>query len=581
MRPAAMVEVVERAYRAVAAGDFAAAEQAFLRAHEMAPHDALIAGDVAAAAMRTGGYAAAAPWLAKAADLAPGNAGAQATAGLVMAKLGRNDQAIVFLERCIALDPGHREALEALGAIAVAAGDAAGGLARYEAAIRVAPTSANLIGAGNALSLMSRHREASARFEQATEREPGNTQAVSARLMAAIYDPELSPMDVADLHRRLSAVYERLDARKPVPRPRAGQRIRIGYVAADFRRHVGASQLISLVRHHDRTTFEVACYVANSKVDSVTEQFRSLVDIWRPIYDLDAAAAADLVVKDGIDILIDFDGHGEGGRLDLFALHPAPITVSLPGYVATTGLRAIDYRTTDRISDPDESAQAVYSERLVWLPEGHFSYEPLFELPPVGQPPATTLGRLTFGSFHNRRKYHSSLIRTWAEILKRVPESRLVLKDRQFGYSSACEQVRLEFTRFGVDPLRIEFLGYVPTHDAHYRAYEMVDIALDPFPFNGTTTTIDATLMGVPVVALRGDRHVSRLAANILTHIDAEELIAETPERYVDLAVALAADDARRARYRTGLRDAVMASPMLQPRRVVGPLEDFYRSVVK
>jgi predicted O-linked N-acetylglucosamine transferase (SPINDLY family) len=566
---------VARAERAVRAGDYAAARDAFLAAHRAQPAVAAIVSNLAAATLRADGADAALPWLIRAAELDPKRASAHVAVATVLTHLGRAADAMPHYGRAVECDPACDEAQFQLGLAALAAGDVATAAARLDAALAVKPDDPRyLVNRGVAFDMAAEHGRARALFERALVIEPKQPLIWSNLLMAANYDPDLTPAEVAGLHRRIENVFPASPRRRPRRTPSG--RIKVGYVSADFRGHVGASQLLSIVRHHDRARFEVACYVANRAADTVTGRFKALADLWRPIADLDDAAAADLITADGIDVLVDFAGHSDGTRLGVFARQAAPVQVSLPGYVATTGLTAIDYRITDRISDPDDSAQALYAEKLAWLPEGHFSYEPLVEPPP----PSPRAGAIVFGSFHNRRKYNARVIDTWADILRCVPESRLLLKDRQFGFATACDDTRQAFAARGIDPARLDFLGHVPDLDAHYRCYHGVDVALDPFPFNGTTTTLDALLMGVPVVALMGDRHVARLAANILTRIGRPDLIAATRAGYIDLAATLAAEPARRADLRRTLRAQVLASPIIEAARVVRSLEAFYLQAI-
>ena len=615
-RPPELAALLERAVAAVAAKDFKGAMAAYHDAHLLAPAEAGILANLAAAAMRAEGLSAAAPWLVKAADLQPVSASAQGKAGLVLAHLQRIDEAEPYLVRSLALNAENDSAHEGLGLVAAYRGerekarrhfehavaandkaaesrfqlgylalwdrDAVTALTHFEAAISINPRETRyLVNAGIALGTMGRNREARSRFDAALAVDPGHLLIWSNMLIAAVYDPELSASAVADLHRGFQSLFPVEICRKVHARPTAGRRIKVGYVASDFRHHVGASQLLSLLRSHDRAAFEIVCYVGNAYSDSITERCRALADGWRPIHHLTDDAAADLIVEDGVDVLVDFNGHSDGARLGVFARRPAPVSVSIPGYVATTGLSAIDYRITDRISDPDDADRANYAEQLVWLPEGHFTYEPLTDLPATAEPPEPHRGHVAFGSFHNPRKYNATLFETWAAVLARVPNSVLVLKDRQFDHHSACDLVRREMGSYGIDGARLKFQGFTQTLEAHYRAYDDVDIALDPFPFNGTTTSLDALLMGVPVIALRGDRHVARLAANILTRVGEHELIAESRADYVNLAVSLAGDRPRRLKLRRDLRARVQASPIIQARRVVNSLEDFYRSALK
>lgn len=222
------------------------------------------------------------------------------------------------------------------------------------------------------------------------------------------------------------------------------------------------------------------------------------------------------------------------------------------GYPNTTGLKTIDYRFTDVNADPFGRADGLHSERLLRLPQGFLCYRPPQDSPPVSGLPAETAGHVTFASFNAISKVTCSAIDLWAHILSAVPDSRLLIKGQSFADQKTRARFMSFFEKNGLQPERVDLLSWMPSRSGHLEKYSQVDIALDTFPYNGTTTTCEALWMGVPVLTLRGDRHAARVGASLLSQLGlANELVAEDQNDYVVKAVALAGDRPRLARLRS------------------------------
>jgi predicted O-linked N-acetylglucosamine transferase (SPINDLY family) len=291
---------------------------------------------------------------------------------------------------------------------------------------------------------------------------------------------------------------------------------------------------------------------------------------------MDDAALAKRIAEDRIDILVDLAGHSAKSRVRVFARKPAPVQVAWLGYPNTTGLRAVDYRFTDAIADPVGVADELHSEELVRLDGGIWCYT---GGPDAPVPVAKDDGVITFGSFNHMSKLTPKVIALWARILKAVPNSRLLLKHLQLAHAVTRDTVTKQFGIHGIGPERLDLHAKLPKYADHLALYGQVDVGLDPFPFNGCTTTFEALWMGVPVVALNGETHVARVGASILTHLGHDELLAQDEDDYVRIASALAGDASKRGEYRAGLRDAVKASPLGDAAGFAAKVEDAYREM--
>ena len=288
---------------------------------------------------------------------------------------------------------------------------------------------------------------------------------------------------------------------------------------------------------------------------------------------------AERIRADGIDILVDLAGHTAKNRLRVFARKPAPVQVTWLGYPNTTGLEAIDYRLVDAVTDPVGEADAWASETLVRLEGGFLCYGGLKDAPEPTVPPCLKTGTVTFGSFNNPAKVSAATFDAWATLLSRLPQARLLLKGTPFADAATRALFLARLGERGVAAERIELVAWLPGAAAHLALYHRVDIALDPFPYNGTTTTCEALWMGVPVVTLRGDRHAGRVGASLLSQIGLTDLIANSVEEYVEIALALARNPGRLDELRRTLRPRMAASPLCDGRAFARKIEAAFRTM--
>ena len=338
---------------------------------------------------------------------------------------------------------------------------------------------------------------------------------------------------------------------------RRRERLRIGYLSPDVREHVVLSFSYALMTALDSARFEVTVYALNPE-DAYTENVKRSVDHFRNLSRVSTEEAAHTIFRDGIDILVDLAGHTAGRTLPILAYRPAPVQISGIGYFASTGLRAVDYFLADPILAAGD-AEHGFTEELLVLPQTHFCWQPLH----TGSVPEhpTAAGRpLVLGSFNNFTKLGDDVLAAWAEILHRVPESRLFLKTDVFSYADARAEAMRRLTAAGIPLERVDTEGASRDYLA---AYNHVDIALDPFPYPGGGTTCDALYMGVPVVTLAGESLGSRFGASLVENVGAGALVARTLEEYVDRAVSLANDVDLLDALHAGLRQMMENSPVM------------------
>jgi predicted O-linked N-acetylglucosamine transferase (SPINDLY family) len=434
---------------------------------------------------------------------------------------------------------------------------------------------------GNALRVIGDIGRAVETYQQALEIRY-NADLHSRMLLAMHYETNWSPEELAKEHSAWHGDVDKLRITRLNQTVNFSESkiLKIGYVSPDFRSHPVAYFFQPILKFHDRNEFHVTCYSTQSGGDGITRWIKGACDQWRDVDMLSATELAKMVQSDEIDILIDLAGHSSGNRLDVFRLKPAPIQITYLGYPNGTGIPEMDYRITDQISDPPGSTEHLYVEELIRINPCFLTFEPPKDTPDVAVSPLFKNGFVTFGSFNKFSKLSNLCIETWVDILNCVPDSRLFLKT---GGLEDSEEKRKALDRFGsaglADVSRVDIHDLVPSRTDHLRLYERIDIALDPFPYNGTTTTCQALWMGVPVISLRGDRHVARVGASILSQMGLEKLVADTTVDYIEIASRLAMDHEKLLNFRKRVRPLMEASPLLDHNGYVKKLENMFRAV--
>ncbi len=356
--------------------------------------------------------------------------------------------------------------------------------------------------------------------------------------------------------------------------PDPDRRLKVGYVSADLHQHAIMKFLPPVLERHDRSQFEIFAYSASAKSDHCTEQIRASSGNFA--FTPDPDSLAERVRADGIDILVDLSGHTMGPAYLGLALKPAPVQVSWQGVLATTGLSTMDYFLGDALM-PLPGSEHLFSETVYRLPRAFGCYRPFADIP-VAPAPCLERGSVTFGCFNNPQKITRQAVKLWSAILHLTPRSRLLLKYSNLDHPATHQHLGVWFAEDGIAADRVIFEGASPPAE-YLSAYARVDVALDPFPYNGLTITLDALWMGVPVVTLAGRLAVQRAGASVLTAAGLAGLVAGTPEDYLKLALHVSQRAAQAPALRGSIREALRASPWMDEAGFVRSLEEAYREM--
>ena len=553
------------------------------------------------ALLRLGRNAEACEALAAATAKTPRFAAAWMELGVACSRLNDNEAAAGHFRQVTLLEPGNAQAHANLGAVLRRLGRLDEARLAYEAGLAQVAESAPLCrNLGNLLSReLCRPDEAAGYLRRVVElnaqRGHADLQLESDHLLNLNY-VKLPPADIAAEHtawgqrqmRRASrAVHPLPDPptaeRRIAPDPAgAGKRLRIGYLSPDLCSHSVSYFIAPVLAAHDRETVDIVVYADVDEPDAVTRRLRAeaatLRSGWRDVHGRSDAELAALIQEDGIDVLVELAGHTKGNRLAMLARRVAPVQASWLGYPNTTGLPAIDWRLVDAITDPP-GTEALSVEGLCRLPHGFLAYALPENAPEVVPPPVLRRDFVTFGSFNNGMKLSQPAIRLWGRILAAVPNSRLLLKGFGLAPGRGEERIRGWLAEAGIGPERIRIEPHIPQRKGHLQLYGEMDIALDPFPYNGTTTTCEALWMGVPVLSLKGDRHAGRVGASILHRLGLDELVARDEDELLAKAVTLAGDIPRLTALREGMRQRLATSPLADARRLARDLEAAYREM--
>jgi protein O-GlcNAc transferase len=564
---------------------------------------------------REGRYRQALPLAMRRMELEPDVAQAQRDLGACYAKIGQLETAIRYYTRAINLEPNNPSHYNDLGLACYQLRLLAEAQGAFQEVLRLNPKSAvaythlgllaNLTGlTGVAVSFLRRAleveptcaeaqnnmalflrdqgelQECRQHYNEALRLRPNNANMFSGYLLSLNDDPDADPRWVAAEHRRFQSAIK-VQPRTLAPKDGAStRRLRIGYLSPDFRTHSVAFFAAPILEAHDPQVVEVTCYSTGNMEDAMTERIRKANVKWRRVFGMSDEELAETILADGIDVLVELSGHTSANRLAMLANRVAPVQMTYLGYANTTGLREMDYRITDAIADPVGASDSLHTETLLRIEGGFLAYQPsdgASTLPTV-ELPAAEAGYVTFGSFNNLAKINNLVLDTWATILQRVPNSRILIKAKGLRDDRVKERILGAFAVRGiVGEERVRLLGQERSAIDHLRLYNQMDLALDSFPYNGTTTTCEALWMGTPVVTFAGQAHAGRVGASLLIHGALPELVVRDRASYIELAVVLASDRERLRGLRRGLRERFAASAAMDSSRLARRLEAAYR----
>ena len=467
----------------------------------------------------------------KAAERLPDTADAQYACGACLKRTGENRAAIPFLERTLELAADRFDALNDLGDIHIACGN---------------------------LQLALQY------FRQSHAISPYNVNAMTALCFYSAFDPHTDAGALFQIRRDLGQHLENEAGNQPRPAPaapRPDRRIRIGYLSYDLGNGVTSWFLEPVLSRHDRSRFHITGYHGNPVKDATTVRLGTYTDAWHDVARETVAQTAERIRQDEIDILILVSFYN-GKDHRVLAHRPAPVQAGYFNRVSSTGLQSVDYILTEPYADPVGRVEQYYTESLLRLTD-HPGYLPTVDAPAPSPPPFLKNGFITFGSFNNHTKIGPEVIRAWSAILHAVPDARLILRSSSyFGDAETVAMFRQQFTAQGIDPARLDFQGIRASRNDHLAGISEADIALDPFPCNGGTTTCDTVWMGVPLVTLVSDSFMGRQGLRYLTKLKTSDLAAESVDQYIATAVGLASDRDRQSSLRATLRDRFIQNMM-------------------
>lgn len=538
---------LENAHAFYNAGKMDEAQSLYEDIIKLNPNNKKVIYQLSLIALRKREYTNSEALLKKLIKLEPGTPVYYSNLGAVLQEDNRPEEAIEILNKAISMNPDYADAY---------------------------------LNRACALTIMGKIDDAIADYQSALKINPEAKQARANMAYTMNFSPSLSEKELFDVHKAHALTIEPKNRKTTVTNiPVSNRKLKIGYMSSDFRRHSVSYFIEPVLEHHDKTNFEIFAYYNHDISDSVTEHFMDVCDRWRSIAFLSDQAVIRQIKKDEIDILIDLNGYTGNNRLGVLAMKPAPIQCEWLGYPNTTGLDSMDYWICDEIVNPPGLTDEFYSESLLRLPGCFICFKKPDYAPEPVVPPSVRNGYVTFGSFNNYAKVSKQTLQVWANILDAVPDSRLMLKSACLGKPSQRGALVDFFKSRGIEEERLQLEGYESSRVKHIEMYSEMDIALDTFPYNGTTTTCEAMWMGVPTITLAGNSHRSRVGKSLLERVGLGEFVADSSDEYIKIATELASDMQRLSDYRSGLRERIDQSALTDAAQFTASLESAYRSI--
>ena len=562
-------------------GEPRAAAIAYARAAEMDPQSAYAQIKLGLAALSTGHIELSSECFARSTELAPAMPEGWHNLAVSFDRLGDTDRAMAMARRAVAVRPSMIEGITMIGMLHLRKGEFTEAETELRRAMDIRPTHAPAIAAlANVYVERGDHATAQELAQRAADADPNDFRAFDVLLMTLISDHRPTPVEIFQQHQRYGNKFA--VANPPVlrrERLNPAKRLRIGYVSPDFRAHSVSFFSSGLFRLHNHHEFEIVFYDDSLKPDNVTLSIKNCGDQWHRVVGISHERLAEQIASDEIDILVDLAGHTADNRLPMFALKPAPIQISYLGYPSTSGVPAIDYRITDELADPVGFSDQVHTEKLIRVPAPFLCYQPSLEEMHTKSLPALSNGFITFCSFNVASKLNDAVIDLWARVLMAVDRSRLIIKASALNDPETCRRIEKRFAAMGVQPDRLQLMQKTKSYSEHMECYNQADVALDTFPYNGTTTTCEALWMGLPVIALAGKTHSARVGVSLLSSIGLNDWITEDFDAYIERAKLAAGNFDLLSLLRSGMRDRMQRSPLMDSKRITASIEKAYREV--
>lgn len=530
-------------------------------------------------------FAEAIPGLQELAALCPDNPLAWGLMGEAFFEVGENEKAEQSWLRAIELNPGEKLNHYNLGFLYQHLGHYKAALRKFDDALAIDPRYRDAHNErALVLGSLLEPCESLDSFRRASEAEPSSTSQYSNYLFCLSYGGFAEPHQMLEAHRE----YERRfgppveEIINPASREiQVNEPLRVGFVSADFKEHACGSFAKPLFKNLDPAQVLVYAYSNVKTPDFETDNIKAHTHLWREIRHLDSKAAAELIASDQLDLLVDLSGHTAGNRLDIFARKPAPVQATYLGYYTTTGLSTMDYWIVDEQVCPQDSAE-ITTEKLYRLPRSWVAYGVDESLPEPAEPPSQANGFVTFGSMNNLLKLTPQAISLFSDALKQVPDSRMLLKSPKLICPDCIEAVKNAFQKYGdIPPERLILKGNTHDFTAHMQVFNEIDIALDPLPLTGGTTTCDTLWMGVPVLGLVGKRFIERMSASMLYSVGMSDWLCQTREEFLEKAARYAADFPMRSELRKQTRQKMRESSLADPVGLAKALQEAFKDMVQ
>jgi protein O-GlcNAc transferase len=497
---------------------------------------------------------------------------------------------IIEAQRCyfqsIALDPKCIDAHNNLAILYLDIGDYEKALASFRNSISIDENYiATLISMGAALADVRKEQEAIECFQKVINLSPKEHTAISNLLLLSNYSAEYTPDYVSTLHKDngsiIESIFEPLSFKADqVERSQSISKIKLGFVSADLHQHSVTYFLEPLLQNINQEEFSIICYNNSYIDDAVTKRIKSIATLWHDVEPMTHKQLYSLIQKDEVDILIDLSGHTRGNRLPVFAMKPAKIQLTWLGYPNTTGLKSMDYRIVDHYTDPKSLNDHLYTEKLLRIDGSFLCFSPEENVPINKNNLMKKDNLFTFGSFNNLAKMSEGVLKCWAQILNQHENSRIMLKNKQLNSNYMRNIYLKKFEEHGINNERVILLSWSNSRQDHLNLYNSIDLALDTFPYNGTTTTFESLWMNVPVLCMEGNNHSGRVGYSILKNLGLESFISKSEEHYIEKALHFAKNREEVNELSLGLRDKLTSSDLCNAKKFTNKFQLMLKSIL-